>query len=64
MLTRPQVDEFHRLGARVFPYAVDGRIDIPGMLALEVDGLILDDPLEVRKNVSSTVKAGKLVLRN
>ena len=63
VLTASQVKTLQNMGARVFPYAVDGRIDIPGMLALEVDGLILDDPLEVRKNVSSTVKAGKLVLR-
>lgn len=46
VLTRPQVDTLHDLGARVFPYAVDGKIDARGMLALGVDGLILDDPMQ------------------
>lgn len=44
VLTREQVDAFHAAGTRVFPYAVDGRIDTASMLALGVDGLIVDDP--------------------
>lgn len=44
MLTRSQVDTLHDLGARVLPYAVDGKIDARGMLAMGVDGLIVDDP--------------------
>jgi glycerophosphoryl diester phosphodiesterase len=42
-----QVDSLHDLGARVFPYAVDGRIDTRGMLAMGVDGLIVDDPRQM-----------------
>jgi glycerophosphoryl diester phosphodiesterase len=44
ILTRVQVDTLHELGARVFPYGVNGKIDIEGMLAMGVDGLILDNP--------------------
>jgi glycerophosphoryl diester phosphodiesterase len=47
VLTRQQVDSLHGLGARVFPYAVDGEIDTPGMLAMGVDGLIVDDPRQM-----------------
>jgi glycerophosphoryl diester phosphodiesterase len=47
VLTRQQVDRLHDLGARVFPYAVDGRIDSLGMLAMGVDGLIVDDPRQM-----------------
>ena len=47
VLTRQQVDSLHDLGARVFPYAVDGRIDSLGMLAMGVDGLIVDDPRQM-----------------
>ncbi len=44
VLTRSQVDTLHDLGAQVFPYAVHGKIDTRGMLAIGVDGLIVDDP--------------------
>ncbi|WP_372683079.1 glycerophosphodiester phosphodiesterase [Desulfosarcina sp.] len=47
VLTQQQVDSLHALGARVFPYAVDGRIDSIGMLAMGVDGLIVDDPRQM-----------------
>jgi glycerophosphoryl diester phosphodiesterase len=47
VLTPQQVDRLHDLGARVFPYAVDGRIDTRGMLAMGVDGLIVDDPRQM-----------------
>jgi len=47
VLTLPQVKALHARGARVFPYAVDGTIDVSGMLAMGVDGLILDDPRQV-----------------
>ena len=47
VLTRSQVDTFHKLGARVFPYAVEGKIDTRGMLAMGVDGLIVDDPRQM-----------------
>jgi len=47
VLTQQQVDNLHALGARVFPYAVDGRIDSIGMLAMGVDGLIVDDPRQM-----------------
>ncbi|MGA6926433.1 MAG: glycerophosphodiester phosphodiesterase family protein [Desulfosarcina sp.] len=47
VLTRRQVAALHHVGARVFPYAVDGRIDTRGMLAMGVDGLIVDDPRQM-----------------
>lgn len=47
VLTRPQVDTLHGLGARVFPYTVDGKMDTRGMLAMGVDGLIVDDPRQM-----------------
>jgi glycerophosphoryl diester phosphodiesterase len=47
VLTPQQVDTLHGLGARVFPYAVDGKIDTRGMLAMGVDGLIVDDPRQM-----------------
>ena len=47
VLTRSQVDIFHKIGARVFPYAVEGKIDTRGMLAMGVDGLIVDDPRQM-----------------
>jgi len=43
ILTRKQVDTLHGMGAKVFPYAVNGKIDIDAMLAMGVDGLIIDD---------------------
>jgi glycerophosphoryl diester phosphodiesterase len=54
VLTRLQVDSLHDLGARVFPYAVDGQIDTRGMLAMGVDGLIVDDPLQMEVDTSLT----------
>ena len=47
ILTRSQVETLHSLGARVFPYAVDGKMDTRGMLAMGVDGLIVDDPRQM-----------------
>ena len=47
ILTRSQVETLHGVGARVFPYAVDGKIDTRGMLAMGVDGLIVDDPKQM-----------------
>ena len=47
MVNRSHVQALHRLGARVFPYTVDGQIDIRGLLDMGVDGLILDDPLQM-----------------
>ena len=47
VLTRSQVKMLHSLGARVFPYAVNGKIDTGGMLAMGVDGLIVDDPRQM-----------------
>ncbi|MEE4114052.1 MAG: glycerophosphodiester phosphodiesterase family protein [Desulfobacteraceae bacterium] len=56
LLTQQQVDSLHALGARVFPYAVDGRIDSRGMLAMGVDGLIVDDP---RQMTAQSTEPGK-----
>lgn len=47
VLTQQQVNTLHHTGARVFPYAVDGEIDTRGMLAMGVDGLIVDDPRQM-----------------
>ena len=47
ILNRTQVASLHELGARVFPYAVDGKIDTRNMLAMGVDGLIVDDPQQM-----------------
>ena len=47
VVTPAQVETLHGLGARVFPFTVDGRIDIDGLLAMDVDGLILDDPRQL-----------------
>jgi glycerophosphoryl diester phosphodiesterase len=47
VLTPQQVNSLHDLGARVFPYVVDGKIDTRRMLAMGVDGLIVDDPLQM-----------------
>lgn len=49
VLNQQQVESLHALGARVFPYAVDGRIDSRGMLAMGVDGLIVDDPRQMKE---------------
>jgi len=43
VLTRVQVEKVHGVGARVFPYAVNGQIDTGGMLAMGVDGMMVDD---------------------
>ena len=50
ILTRAQVDTLHAIGAKVFPYAVKGKIDIGAMLAMGVDGLIIDDPAHMVSN--------------
>ncbi|WP_319406752.1 glycerophosphodiester phosphodiesterase family protein [uncultured Desulfosarcina sp.] len=47
VLTQQQVNTLHDMGACVFPYAVDGEIDTRGMLAMGVDGLIVDDPRQM-----------------
>lgn len=48
VLTQSQVDTLHDLGAWVFPYAVKGKIDTRGMMAMGVDGLIVDDSRQMR----------------
>jgi glycerophosphoryl diester phosphodiesterase len=50
ILTRSQVDTLHGRGVRVFPYAVNGRIDTRGMLNMGADGLIVDDPRQMVEN--------------
>jgi glycerophosphoryl diester phosphodiesterase len=44
VLTASDVDAFHKLGASVFPYAVENEADAQRILAMGVDGLIVDDP--------------------
>ena len=48
ILTRSQVDAMHGLGARVFPYTVKGKMETRALLAMGVDGLIVDDPRQMR----------------
>ncbi len=43
-LTRAQVDLWHEVGACVFPYQVEGRPALKRLLAMGVDGAIVDDP--------------------
>ena len=64
VLTPSQVKTLHNMGARVFPYAVDGKIDIPGMLSMGVDGLILDDPRQVSADFRSTAGRRDAVKQN
>lgn len=47
VVSRSQVESLQRLGARVYPYAVKGRIDTASLLAMGVDGLIVDDPRQM-----------------
>ncbi len=54
VLTRSQTNTLHARGARIFPYPVHGTIDIPGMLAMGVDGLFLDDPRQLSHSSGST----------
>ncbi len=44
VVTRPQVEILHQMGAKVFPYAVNGRIDTHRLREMGVDGLMVDDP--------------------
>jgi len=64
VLTPSQVKALHNMGARVFPYAVDGKIDIPGMLSMGVDGLILDDPRQVPADFRPTAGRPDATKRN
>jgi len=47
-LTKEHVRKMHDAGILVFPYNVDTPEDIGRLLEMEVDGLIVDDPLLVR----------------
>jgi glycerophosphoryl diester phosphodiesterase len=47
-LTKEHVRKMHDAGILVFPYNVDTPEDIGRLLEMEVDGLIVDDPLWVR----------------
>ncbi|WP_319522818.1 glycerophosphodiester phosphodiesterase family protein [uncultured Desulfosarcina sp.] len=64
VLTPSQVKTLHNMGAKVFPYAVDGKIDAAGMLAMGVDGLILDDPREVPADCQPTAGHPDAVEKN
>ena len=48
VLTRAQVERVHGAGARVFPYTVNGQIDTGGLLAMGVDGMIVDDSRQMK----------------
>jgi glycerophosphoryl diester phosphodiesterase len=47
VLAAGQVDALHKMGVRVFPYTVDGLIDTQGMLAMGVDGMMVDEPQQM-----------------
>ncbi|MEE4313993.1 MAG: glycerophosphodiester phosphodiesterase family protein, partial [Desulfofustis sp.] len=47
VVSRSQVKLVQGLGARVYPYTVGGRIDTEPLLAMGVDGLIVDDPRQM-----------------
>ncbi|MCB2214984.1 glycerophosphodiester phosphodiesterase [Desulfofustis glycolicus] len=47
VVSRSQVEMLQGLGARVYPYTVGGRIDTMSLLAMGVDGLIVDDPRQM-----------------
>lgn len=44
VVTRPHIEVLHQMGAKVFPYAVNGSIDTRRMREMGVDGLMVDDP--------------------
>jgi glycerophosphoryl diester phosphodiesterase len=47
VVSRSQVKLLQGFGARVYPYTVGGRIDTAALLAMGVDGLIVDDPRQM-----------------
>lgn len=47
LLTAAQVAAVRARGVKVFPYAVNGHIDTGALLAMGVDGLIVDDPQQM-----------------
>jgi glycerophosphoryl diester phosphodiesterase len=48
LLKKDHVRRMHEAGILVFPWKVDTREDIERMLEMDVDGLIVDDPLLVK----------------
>lgn len=54
VVTRPQVTALHALGAKVFPYAVNGRIETAKLLAMDVDGLFVDAPAQMTAETASS----------
>jgi len=49
ILTPQQVKMMHAAGIKVFPFNIESRQEIERMLAMDVDGLIISDPLEALK---------------
>ena len=49
IVTPKQVVKLHAAGIRVFPYKVDTQEDCARMIGLNVDGVITDDPVSVRR---------------
>lgn len=49
ILTESQVEKMHAAGLKVFPYTVDTLEDYLKMTAMNVDGVITNDPASVRK---------------
>lgn len=53
MLTRHQVEIMHAAGIRVFPFNMETKADFKRMLSMGVDGVIMNDPAEALKWISS-----------
>ena len=48
ILTPQQVSMMHASGIKVFPFNMESRQDFKRMLAMGVDGLIINDPIEAQ----------------
>jgi glycerophosphoryl diester phosphodiesterase len=49
ILTESQVEKMHAAGLKVFPYTIDTMADYLKMTAMNVDGVITNDPVSVQK---------------
>jgi glycerophosphoryl diester phosphodiesterase len=50
------VDELHRLGKRIHPYAADQVDEMQRLFSMGIDGIITDDPLTARQILNTQVK--------
>ena len=56
ILSRRQVNALHEMGARVFPYTVNCKMNARKMLSIGVDGLIVDNPDQMTTDAKVTEK--------